>query len=173
MSKLNVVRTDIALPPEAQLTFVRKFLFECFEGFTEDDNKKWRRFWTALAKKEPGEMALIEMVFPRSGPFHKRHMKIEQVVFDAQERFTDFDMFLDWMKIGAGWVVWVPGPKGGIVPLVRSISYAKADENEFQEFHAKVMAFLRGPHAANYLWPHLKGIWANEMMNTILQEFNE
>lgn len=42
------------------------------------------------------------------------HMAIEQAVFDAQDRFSDFEMFRDWLKIGSAWVVWVPGPKAGL-----------------------------------------------------------
>jgi hypothetical protein len=118
-------------------------------------------------------MAAVEMVFPRSGPFHRRHMKIEQTLFDAQERFTDFQMLRDWLKIGAAWVVWVPGAKGGIVPLPKSISYAKADEEEFRQFHSQVIEFLRGEHAAPYLWKHLGKEKSYEMMDSILEGFGE
>jgi hypothetical protein len=172
LSDITVTRTNIALPQGAELEGARKVLFECLRGFTEVDNKKWRRFFKVLLGKEPGEMAEVEMVFPRSGPFHRRHMKIEQSVFDAQERFTDFEMFRYWLKVGSAWVIWAAGPKGGVVPIPKSISYAKADEAEFQEYHIKVMNFLRGEHAAPYLWKHL-GNKSHEMMNAILNEFNE
>lgn len=72
----------------------------------------------------------------------------------------------------AAWVVWVPGPKGGIVPLPRSVSYAKADQAEFEKYHAAVMNFLRGQYAAPYLWKHL-GEKSHDMMNTILDSFGE
>ena len=74
--------------------------------------------------------------------------------------------------VGAGWVTWAAGPSGGVVPIPRSISYAAAEQGEFMEFHERVVAFLRGPHAARYLWPHLKDK-ADEMMNSILNGFNE
>lgn len=172
MSDITITRTDIALPQGAELEGARKVLFECLRGFTDVDNKKWRRFFKVLLGKEPGEMAEVEMVFPRSGPFHRRHMKIEQSVFDAQERFTDFDMFRYWVKVGSAWVIWAAGPKGGVVPIPKSISYSKADEAEFQEYHVKVIGFLRGEHAAKYLWPHLKDK-AFDMMDSILIGFDE
>ncbi len=172
MSKLTVCRTDLALPDEPVLESVRRFLFGVLDGFGKDDKRAWRRFWKRLINAEPGELVNVEMVFPRSGPFHRRHMAIEQAVFDAQERFTDFEMFRDWLKIGAGWVEWVPGAKGGIVPLPKSISYAKADDEEFQKFHGKVMIFLRGLHAAPYLWKPL-GDGAHAMMDAILAGFDE
>ena len=99
-------------------------------------------------------------------------MAIEQAVFDGQERFQQFDQFRNWLKIGAGHVDWVPGAKGGIVPLPKSISYAELEESDMREFHANVLAFLRGPHAAPYLWRHLSADRAAEMMETILSGFD-
>ena len=67
---------------------------------------------------------------------------------------------------------WCAGPKGGVVPIPRSISYAKADQEEFTRYHYLVIGFLRGPHAATYLWKHL-GEMSHDMMNTILDSFGE
>lgn len=173
MAKINICRTNIELPSGNMLEGVRTLLFGALDGANRDDKRAWRRFWKRITNMAPGEMALVEMVFPRSGPFHRRHMKIEQTLFDAQERFDDFDMFRDWIKIGAAWVVWVPGAKGGIVPLPKSISYAKADEEEFRQFHEQVITFLRGEHAAPYLWRHLGKEKSHEMMDDILEGFNE
>jgi len=170
MPQFTLVRTDIPMPTEQELNWARKLLFDCFKGVTDRDNKRWWRFWSMAIGKEPGEMFDLETVFPRYTPYHKRHMKIGQDVFNAQERFKDFDMFRDWLKIGAGFVVWVPGAKGGIVPLPKSVSYAKVDELEFREFHDNVMDFLQGEHAAPYLWKHL-GAGAHEMMESILSDF--
>ncbi|MFZ2524426.1 MAG: DUF1367 family protein [Candidatus Ferrigenium altingense] len=167
-----MIRTDAPKPEGVMLECVRGFLFGLFKGATEADDKRWNRFWRIATGKEPGEMFDLETVFPRYTPFHKRHMKIEQDVFNAQDRFKDFEMFRDWLKIGSGFVEWVPGAKGGIVPLPKSISYAKTDEQEFREYHEKVVEFLRGAHAAPYLWKHL-GAGAHEMMDTILMEFGE
>lgn len=172
MPSITILRTGEPILIESELAVVRKFLFGLFKGGTNLDDKRWKRFWSMSVKKEPGEMFDVEIVFPRYTPFHRRHMKIEQDVFNSQDRFSDFKMFREWLKIGAGFVVWVPGVKGGIVPLPKSISYAKADENEFREFHENAIAFLRGDHAAPYLWRHL-GINANDMMDSVLREFNE
>jgi hypothetical protein len=99
-------------------------------------------------------------------------MAIEQQVFDAQERFQDFEMFRYWLKVGAGWVTWAAGPKGGVVPIPKSISYANADQEEFIRYHEAVIVFLRGEHAAPFLWRHLKG-GSHDMMESILEGFNE
>jgi len=170
VSTINVIRTAQALPEN--LDAARELLFGSIDGFNRDDKKAWRSFWKRLIGMEPGEMAVIEARMPRSGPYHRRHMKIEQSVFDAQERFTDFESLRYWLKVGAAWVTWAAGPKGGVVPIPKSISYAKADEAEFRKYHEQVVMFLRGEHAARYLWPHL-GEGAHDMMNTILEGFDE
>lgn len=172
MSRVTIIRTAGMLPLESILIHIRAFLFGLFDGWSNTDKKGWRKIWKRLMALEPGEFAVIEFIIPRSSPYHRRHMAIEAAVFDAQERFEDFEMFRDWLKIGASWVVWVPGAKGGIVPLPKSISYAKADQAQFEEYHANVMAFLRGQHAAPFLWRHL-GNEAGDMMDSILAGFDE
>lgn len=173
MSNITIVRTNQSLPTGQGLEGARTLLFGAVDGATHDAKRAWRRFWKRVMGMEPGEMAVVEMVFPRSGPFHRRHMAIEQQVFDAQERFEDFEQFRYWLKVGAAWVIWAAGPKGGVVPIPKSISYAKADEEEFRQYHDKVIGFLRGEHAAKYLWRHLGEEKAHEMMDTILEGFRE
>lgn len=172
MSRITMVRTDQPIPAENDLGAVRSFLFGVVDGAGKDDRSAWQRFWSKVKRLEPGEVFDFEIIFPRLGAYHRRHMAIEQAVFDAQDRFSDFEMFRDWLKIGSAWVVWVPGPKGGIVPLPRSISYRKADQADFEKYHRQVMNFLRGEHAAPYLWRHL-GDKSHDMIEAILEGFNE
>lgn len=172
MSAINLMKTDMAPPSDQYREVLRKFLTGYIDGFNRDDKRAWRRFLKRLMGLEPGEMALIEARMPRSGPFHRRHMAIEQRVFDAQERFQNFDQFRVWLKVGAGWVDWCAGPKGGVVPIPKSISYGQADQDEFTRYHESVIEFLRGPHAARFLWRHL-GEQAADMMEGVLMEFDE
>lgn len=172
MGRFTITRNDIAMPEGAQLEGVRAFLFRALDGFGKDDKASWRRFWKRVVNMPVGEMFEVEMVFPRSGPYHRRHMALEQSVFDAQDVFEDFEQYRYWLKVGAAWVVWMPDDKGGLVPIPKSVSYAAADQDEFQRFHAAVIRFLRGDHAALILWPNL-GPKAYDMMNSILQGFDE
>ncbi len=155
------------------LKAVSHFLFKCFDGVKKEDKRGWRMWWKRLFSLEPGEWVVIEIILQRSGPFHRRHMKIEQDVFKSQDRFDHFEMYRDWLKVGAGWVVWCAGPKGGVIPIPKSISYAEADEAEFRVFHDQMIDFLRGEHAARYLWPHLGVDQAHGMMDAILAGFGE
>lgn len=172
MSEIVLVRQQGAQIPEADAEAVRRVLFGTVDGLGEKGKKQWRRFWNTVMRMEPGETIEVITHKERSGPYHRRHFAIEQAVFDAQERFTDFDQYIYWIKVGAGWVTWAAGPKGGVVPIPKSISYAAAEQGEFAEFHEKVINFLRGEHAAAYLWPHL-GAKADEMMDSILSGFSE
>lgn len=172
MSKVTIIRTAEGFPPESILEHVRRFLFGLFDGWQKDDRRGWRKIWKRMTALEPGEFATIEFVIPRSSAYHRRHFAILAAVFDSQERFEDFEVFRDWLTVGAGWVEWCAGAKGGVVPIPKSISYAAADQHEFEQYHGKVMAFLRGEHAAKFLWKHL-GNDAHWRMDTLLSSFDE
>lgn len=172
MSRFTIQRTNIALPDAKGLEGARALLFGSLDGFGKEDKTSWRRLWKRMVNLAPGEMVEVAMSFPRSGPFHRRHMAIEQKVFDAQEKFDDFESFRVWLKIGAAWVIWAPGENGEMIPVPKSISYAAADEDEFRQFHEAVVRFLRGPHAAVFLWPRLEDKAVNQI-DYILDGFGE
>src|ERR1700757_4018414 len=169
MPKLTLFRTESAPPSEAEKEAARHLIFGVVDGLGRDDKSGWRRFWRQVMKLEIGEVVEFDVKFPRSGPHHRLFFAMLNAIYDAQERFTDFDQFRRWLLIGAGHVDWVPGAKGGVVPLARSISYAAADEEQFSQIHRKVLEFLRGDHCAPFLWPHLGREKAHDMMETILE----
>lgn len=171
VARFTVARTRMALPDEKGMAGASAFLFKALDGFGKDDRTSWRRFWKRVLNMKPGDIFEVEMVFPRSGPFHRRHFAIEQSVFDAQEVFEDYEQFRQWLKIGAAWVIWMPGPDGQLVPLPKSVSYAAADQDEFEKFHHAVVAFLRGPHAPSVLWPHMRN--PSDMIDAILRGFEQ
>ena len=173
MTTIHIMRQNMEMPDEKALEGVRAFLFKAIDGHTEQDKRRWRRWWKMIFNSQIGELFVMEYKFSRSSKFHRRSMKIEGAFFDAQEKFDDRDQFRVWVKIGSGWVDWVPGPDGGIVPLPRSISYAKADEMEFRDYHGKMINFLRSGRASQYLWPHLTEQQASDMVESILQEFED
>lgn len=109
----------------------------------------------------------------RLGWFHRKHMAFESAVFEAQERFDDFDAFRAWLKTGSGFVIWYPGPKGGVIPVPKSISYAKLEQADMEAFHDSAVAFFRTAHAQKTLWPHLSAALASQVMEVVLTEFRE
>jgi Protein of unknown function (DUF1367) len=165
------VRRSHAAPTDSQLEIVRHVLFGWVDGLGRDDKNGWRKFWKTVLDLEAGEVIEFETRFPRNGKHHRLFFATISAVYDAQERIQDFDQFRRWLLIGSGHVDWVPGAKGGIVPLARSINYATLDEHEFGIIHSKVLDFLRGDHCAPFLWPKMEPQQAADMMETILTSF--
>lgn len=164
--------TDAALTDQ-QRAVLRETLFGMVDGLSDADKKTWRRFWNWIMAAGSGEIFSIETWTPRVGWFHRKHMVMESTVFASQDRIKTFEQFRCWLKVGAGFVDWMAGPKGGVVPVPRSISYKKCDEDTMRKFHDDAVAFLRTEHASHYLWPHLPAGAAADMMETILGRFEE
>lgn len=142
-------------------------------GLSPADKKSFALLKKNLKMLEPGEFCIIKTKLPRIGGFHRLHMKMEQDVFQAQERIAVFDNFRNWLKVGSGFVEWMAGAKGGVIPIPKSISYAECDEGVMREFHENSVQFLRGEHAIKYLWPHLTPIQGGEMIEVILSDLGQ
>lgn len=173
MAEIVLVRQQPEPIAPSDAEAARRVLFGMVDGLGEMGRKRWRRFVNGLMRLEPGEMVEIRTRKPRSGPFHRRHMALEQAVFEAQERFEQFNPgFRDWLKVGAGHVDWFPGPKGGVIPVPKSIAYDALEDDEMREFHEKVVAFLRTEHAARTLFPHLRALDGMAAVERVLGEFD-
>lgn len=173
MAEITLVKQQPSAIPEQDREAARRVLFGAVDGLGERGKKQWRRFVNGLFKLEPGEMVEIRTHKDRSGPFHRRHMAIETRVFEAQERFEHFEQFRNWLKVGAGFCEWVVGPKGGVIPVPRSLSYAKLEQADMEQVHADMVAFLRTPHAVKALWPKADQRIAADGLELLLAEFDE
>lgn len=173
MSEITLVRQQEVSIPEADREVVRRVIFSIVDGLGDLNRKRWRRFFNGLLKLEPGEMVDIKTHKARLGWFHRKHMKLETRVFEEQERIAEFESFRLWLKLGAGHVEWMPGPKGGVFPVPKSIAYDKMEQGAFEEFHHNAIAFLRTPHACKYLWPKLPDLQRIDAIEALLAEFNE
>lgn len=173
MAEIVLVRQQNIELTEAEKLAARKAMFGVVDGLGEKGQKQWRRFWNLLMRLEAGELVYLRTHQERLGWFHRKHMSMEAKIFEAQERFETFDAFRTWLKVGSGFVEWYPGPKGGVIPVPKSISYAKLEQADMEEFHSNAVQFFRTSHAQKTLWPHLSANAAMEMMETILMGFNE
>lgn len=173
MPAITLVRQDRMPLTDAQRETLRTALFGLVDGLDDGSRKSWRRFWNWLLGLEPGEIASIETKIPRNLGFHRRHMLIEQAVFKAQDRMASFRQYRDWLKVGAGFVDWLPGRDGQVCPVPKGINFIDCDEETARQFHVDMVAFLRTEHAYRFLWPHLNSQGALEMIETVLQGFNE
>lgn len=173
MSAITLVKQHPAEIPEADKDAARRVLFGLVDGLGEKGRKSWRRFINGLMKLEPGEMVEILTHKDRLGWYHRKHMALEQAVFEAQEKFDQFESFRTWLKVGSGYVDWYPGPKGGVIPVPRSLSYAKLEQGEMESVHEEMIKFLRTEHAGKTLWRHLSPVARMDMVESVLTGFNE
>jgi len=173
MADITLVRQPAIDVSEPEKAAARKVLFGHVDGLGERGQKAWRRLWNGLLRLEPGEMVTITTHRERLGWYHRKHMALEAAVFEAQERFEQFEAFRAWLKVGSGFVDWYPGPKGGVIPVPRSISYAKLDQTAMEQVHADMVAFLRTEHAGRTLWPKAPKHHQAGAIEAVLASFNE
>lgn len=171
MAELYLVRHPEVQVTEQDRQAARRVLFSHIDGLGEAGQKQWRRFVNGLFKLEPGEMVKIQTHQERLGWFHRKHMAMEAAIFESQERFPQFKSFRDWLKVGAGHCDWFPGPKGGVFPVPKSISYAKMDQSEMELFHRDALEFLKTPYAQKTLWPHSPEEHRGDALDFILAQF--
>lgn len=140
-------------------------------GFGEKGARQYARFLKAVRELEIGEMLSFNYRVPRSMKFHRLHFAMLKELFDAQEQFNDAEQFRKWTEVGAGHCDFVPGPKGRMVALPKSISYESLDDEEFASVHENTKAFLRTVHARQFLWPHMEPDQSAEMVQTLVEQF--
>lgn len=173
MSEITLVRNHGIQVTEAEQQAARKVLFGHIDGLGEKGKKQWRRLINRLFKLEPGEMMDIKTHQERLGWYHRKHMAMEQALYESQERFENFEAMRTWLKVGAGFVDWFPGAKGGVIPVPKSISFASLEQAEMEQVHSDMVQFLRTAHAQKTLWNHLDEAARSEMMEVILGSFGE
>lgn len=172
MEIVLVKQTDAQLSDEDRAT-VRRFLMENLSGATDKDTRAWNNFIRAMDAAGSGEFFTFKIERRRQGWYHRKHMALISAVFKSQERIADFEAFRLWVKIGSGFVDWMAGPKGGVVPVPRSIAYANCSEEEMREFHEGCVAFLRTERAAHYLFPQAPVQLAMDGLSEILGRFEQ
>ncbi|WP_431276252.1 hypothetical protein ACQ858_08360 [Variovorax ureilyticus] len=152
---------------------VRHVLLDAIRGLNDQHHSRWRRLVNRLLRAEPGEVFGFMNLSSRAGRYHRMHMRFEQSLFDRQERWPHIKSMRDWLKIGAGWCEWAPGPRGGIVPVPVSFDYDHCSDDEMREVHEAMVEFLHTPHASRFLWPHLSAPKRQEMLESILTRPDE
>lgn len=140
-------------------------------GFGEKGAKAYARFRALLQRMGVGETIEFSWHEPRSPGFHRLFFARLHALFDRQEQFADPDSLRAWLTVGAGECQFVPGPKGRMVALPKSIAWHRLDEVEFRDLVDKVDRFLDTEHAQSFLWPHLEPRQRAEMIDGWRMEF--
>ena len=140
-------------------------------GVGEKHGKAYARFRKLIEEMEPGEIMTLSCWFPRNPKLHGLHFAMLAALFDRQEQFADPDQMRYWLHVGAGHCEFVPGPKGRMVAIPKSISWKSLDDADFSDHHNKVKDFLRTEHARRFLWPLMGDAEAAGMVDDLLAEF--
>lgn len=154
MSRIDIVRTDVALPDERSLESVRTFLFRCLDGLNQDDKRGWRKFWKRITSMEPGECSIVEVVIPRNSKFHRKFFSMLNFAFDSwdpgrkrktykgKEVSKNFERFRKDVLIIAGFYEQTFDLRGRMTLEAQSISFANMDDAEFERVYSAVASVI-------------------------------
>jgi hypothetical protein len=160
------------LPP-AWIEILSRILFQWIRGVDARHDRRWRRlgrYYFHTIDQHP--VMQFYPVRKRSGRFHRRHMAIEERVFDNQDGFLNCDAFRDWLKTGAHFGQF-EASCGQLVFVPASTSYDDCSDDEMREFHDAAMEFLRTPYALAVLWPVVRPDDRLQMLELALQPPSE
>lgn len=138
----------------ADFVIVRKEDGE-LDGLGEKGRRAWAKFCKLMRELEVGETLKFSYHLPRSPRHHRFFFAKMTGLLERQEQFVELNDLLEWLKVGAGHVTFMPGSKGELIAMPESIAWHKLEEQDFIEFHRAVNDFLWSEHAMAYLWPHL------------------
>lgn len=170
MDIVLIKQTDARLD-DKDGAIVRQFLFGAVDGVNDRDKRAWRGFWRAVNESPFGEYFTVSIKRRRSGPFHRLSFAVMQAVFKGQERFDDFKIFRNFVKIGAGFVDYIPDVHGELHAVPKSVSFDDCSEEEMRQFHDDSVTFLRTGPAQSVLWPQLSPQMAEMGVESILNQF--
>ena len=140
-------------------------------GYGEAGARAWARFQKMLARLAQGETLVFKWWEPRSPGFHKLFFSKLHALFERQERFDDVDKLRTWLTVGAGEADFMPGPRGRLVAIPKSIAWHKLDEADFRELVRKIDDFLWTHHAREFMWPQLSTEQTYEILEGLRGQF--
>ena len=124
------------------------------------------KFKRLLQSAAPGETFSFTYKVPRSPQHHRWFFARVNDLLGMQETFSDLEHLLVFLKVGAGFVEFMPGSDGQLVAVPKSIAWHTLDEREFTEVRMAMQNFLWTPQAQAALWPHLNPDQRYAMVDT-------
>lgn len=125
------------------------------EGFGEKGRRAWLKFLKVVEGMAPGETLGFTYKLPRSPQHHRFVFARFAALLERQSTFEDLDHLLIFLKVGAGYVEFLPGTDGQLVAVPKSIAWDKLEEQDFVEVKRRIWDFLWTDAAQRALWPHL------------------
>jgi hypothetical protein len=124
-------------------------------GFGERGRRAWDKFRKIVGELEIGETMGFSYHLPRSPQHHKFVFARFQALLERQETFEDLEHLIIFLKVGASFVEFIPGPGGQLVAIPQSIAWDRLDEQAFIEVKRKIWDFIWTPVCQAALWPNL------------------
>lgn len=140
-------------------------------GFSEKDKRAYGKFKKSVEELVVGELFTLSTWFPRNPKLHRLHFALINALYEQQEQFEDPEPLRKWLYVGAGYADFLPGPKGKMVAIPKSVAYDKIDDAEFSELHTKVIEFMRAHYCQSFLWPHLEESKRSSIVELVIAEF--
>lgn len=140
------------------------------EGFGEIGRRAWQKFRKVLAGMEPGETMGFSYKLPRSPQHHRFVFARLAALLERQSTFEDLEHLLVFLKVGAGFVDFMPGMDGQLVAVPKSIAWTSLDEQEFIEAKRRIWDFLWTDAAQRALWPNLDANQRYSMVDQWVRE---
>lgn len=140
------------------------------EGFGERGRRAWQKFLKIVGELEIGETLQFSWRMPRSPQHHRFVFARLQALLDRQESFQDLDHLLIFLKVGAGFVDFMPGPAGQLVAVPKSIAWDRLEEQDFIEVKRQIWDFLWTDAAQQALWPSLSPMQRYVMVDQWVRE---
>lgn len=102
-----------------------------------------------LKRHKVGSEFWVEIKKARNPKYHRMYMALLRIVYENQERYTNFRIFRKAVELAAGHVEIIPSLDGEPHIQVQSIAWDALDEHGFQELFPQVMrvcvdGFLKG-----------------------------
>lgn len=138
-------------------------------GVDEKSRRAYQKFKRVVTELVPGATMKFSYRLPRSQKHHAYFFGRLQALFERQESFTDLEHLLTFLKVGAGFVEFLPSPKG-LVAVPKSIAWDQLDEKEFTEVHQAIRQFLWTAEAQLALWPALHVVDRHELVERWVRE---
>jgi hypothetical protein len=111
-----------------------------WRGYSDEDDKNWKRFKRWRAKRGAGEFFTMSYDYERVLAHHKKLMALVTYIADNSDTYNNKDKALVAVKIAAGHCDFVVNPlTGELVASPRSINFKKMKQGAFEEFYANAL----------------------------------
>lgn len=95
-----------------------------------------------VGRWKTGDVIEASVKRPRNGKFHRKYFALLNVGFENQDKYESFEDFRMEVQLRAGHYREHITMKGTLVPVVKSVSFAKCDEDEFADMYSQALRVI-------------------------------